>query len=133
MEFRNIIDNWWQSIYTRLHVSESLRWQTLQAINNGFTHFHPLFNGCFGSFFERGRNFSEISDSQAAILTLSGRKSDDKKIWAKILISKTRFDAWPVFASDFSVVKSEIVFFDFSLRTRSCRSVTVITFPSAKG
>ena len=67
-------------------------------------------------------------------LTLSGRESDDKKIWAKILISKTRFDAWPVFASDFSVVvKSEIVFFDFSLRTRSYRSVTVITFPSAKG
>ena len=36
------------------------------------------------------------------MLTLSGREPVYKEIWSKISISKTQFDGWPVFATDFA-------------------------------
>ena len=80
--------------------------------------------------FEFSSIFFEVR--MVRILTLSGRESDDKKIWAKILISKTRFDAWPVFASDFSVVvKSEVVFFSILVCERDLtdRSLSSLSRP----
>ena len=86
------------------------------------------------TFFFATRNFAEISCGPSTTLTLSGREPVYTPIWSKISISKTRFDAWPVFATDFAA-SGEIAdrFLRLGSKMRSNRSSFVYSFPSAKG
>ena len=72
--------------------------------------------------------FTEISVSYGAILTLNGRESDDREIWAKISISKTRFDAWSVFATDFSIVVKSQIFFSILDREKDLTDRSLSSF-----
>lgn len=61
-----------------------------------------------------------LKRSNKKITLLKCRESEDKDIWAKISIAKSRFDVWPIFANfrEFSrqifslVVKDEVVFLE---------------------